>query len=75
MILFPEVQRKAHEELDRVVGKDRFPEFTDQNSLPYMTAVCQEVRVREHPVLPYSRDIQLLGSTVENTASTWYARV
>lgn len=43
MLLYPEVQRKVHEEIDRVVGRERFPEFSDQDSLPYTTAVCREV--------------------------------
>ena len=42
-VMFPEVQRKAQDELDRIVGRDRFPEFADQPSLPYITAMCKEV--------------------------------
>lgn len=45
MLLCPDVQRKAHAELDRVVGRDRFPEFSDQAAMPYLTAICKEVRV------------------------------
>lgn len=43
MILYPEAQRKAQEELDRVVGRDRLPEFSDEESLPYITAMMKEV--------------------------------
>lgn len=43
MLLYPDVQRKAQAELDRVVGSDRLPEFSDERSLPYITAVVQEV--------------------------------
>ena len=43
MIVYPDVQRKAQEELDRVVGRDRLPEFEDQPSLPYITAIQREV--------------------------------
>ncbi|KAJ7274641.1 cytochrome P450 [Mycena rebaudengoi] len=32
--LYPEVQRKAQEELDRVVGHDRLPSFEDRPNLP-----------------------------------------
>ncbi|KAH9483711.1 Cytochrome P450 monooxygenase COX2 [Psilocybe cubensis] len=42
MALYPEVQRKAQEELDRVIGRDRLPEFSDQLSLPYVMAVVKE---------------------------------
>ena len=43
MLLYPEVQVKARERLDRVVGQDRLPELKDQESLPYITAIVREV--------------------------------
>ena len=43
MALYPDVQRKLHEELDRVVGKNRYPEFTDKGDLPYTMAVVTEI--------------------------------
>lgn len=51
MAMFPEAQRKAQAELDAVVGPDRLPEFSDINSLPYMTALVKEV-LRWHVVAP-----------------------
>ena len=42
MLLHPEAQRKAHEELDRVVGRDRLPELSDRESLPYIQCVVHE---------------------------------
>ena len=42
MLLHPEVQRKAHEELDSVVGSDRLPEYEDEPNLPYITAIHRE---------------------------------
>ena len=51
MALHPDVQQQAQEELDRVVGKGRLPEFSDQESLPYVNAVVKEL-LRWHPVLP-----------------------
>src|SRR6185437_10165397 len=41
MILFPETQRRAHEELDRVVGRDRLPTFDDCDKLPYIHAMVR----------------------------------
>lgn len=38
----PEVQKKAHEELDRVVGQDRFPTWEDEPNLPYIRAIIKE---------------------------------
>lgn len=30
LILFPQVQRKAQEEIDRVLGRDKFPTLADR---------------------------------------------
>lgn len=51
MTLFPEVQRKAQEEIDRVIGTTRLPTFNDRDSLPYINAVLLEAW-RWHPVIP-----------------------
>ncbi|KAF5353955.1 hypothetical protein D9756_007034 [Leucocoprinus leucothites] len=41
MALHPEVQKKAQEELDRVLG-GRLPEFNDRPNLPYINAMVKE---------------------------------
>jgi cytochrome P450 len=41
------VQRNAHEELDRVVGRNRLPTLEDEASMPYCRAIIKEV-VRCH---------------------------
>ncbi|KAG1831352.1 cytochrome P450 [Suillus variegatus] len=51
MILNPEVQTKAHAEIDRVVGKDRLPDFNDRPALPYVEAILRET-LRWYPVAP-----------------------
>ncbi|KAJ7061169.1 cytochrome P450 monooxygenase [Mycena amicta] len=43
MLLHPECQQRAHEELDRVVGKGVLPTFHDRESLPYLQCIYQEV--------------------------------
>jgi len=43
MSLHPEVQRKAQEEIDRVVGHDRLPNAQDRKDLPYVNAIMKEV--------------------------------
>ena len=43
MVLNPGAMRKAQEELDRVVGRDRLPDFSDRENLPYIDAVVKEV--------------------------------
>lgn len=39
---FPEPMRKAREEIDRVVGTDRSPTWSDEPDLPYVRAVVKE---------------------------------
>ncbi|KAL0066758.1 hypothetical protein AAF712_006149 [Marasmius tenuissimus] len=51
MTLFPEIQRRAQAEIDRVVGQGRLPEFQDRESLVYVEAVLREVQ-RWQPVVP-----------------------
>ena len=36
LVLNPEVQRKAHEEMDQVVGESRSPTWDDEARLPYL---------------------------------------
>ncbi|TKA78809.1 hypothetical protein B0A55_02231 [Friedmanniomyces simplex] len=58
MSMYPDVQRKAQEELDRVIGTSRLPTFCDCDSLPYLNAI--EEAQRWHPIsvmgLPHATD-------------------
>ncbi|KAJ7624503.1 cytochrome P450 [Roridomyces roridus] len=47
----PDVQKKAQEEIDRVVGSDRLPTFADRPHLPYLEGLIKEVH-RWRPVGP-----------------------
>ena len=51
MALFPDVQKKAQDELDRVVDPDRLPEFDDLDNMPYIRATIMEA-MRWMPVIP-----------------------
>ncbi|KXT15288.1 hypothetical protein AC579_4855 [Pseudocercospora musae] len=51
MMLHPEVQQKAREEIERVVGSERLPCLGDRAHLPYIEAVVQEV-FRWHAIAP-----------------------
>ena len=51
MALYPEVQQRAQEEIDRVVGSDRLPALEDRVTLPYVEAVLLEC-LRFHPMAP-----------------------
>ncbi|KAG8336713.1 hypothetical protein J6590_039794 [Homalodisca vitripennis] len=42
LLLYPDVQRKAQQEIDRVVGKERLPSLTDRLNMPYNEAVVLE---------------------------------
>lgn len=50
MTLFPDVLRKAHDEVDRMVGSDRLPDFGDAGDLPYISALIKELLRWEEPV-------------------------
>lgn len=41
MLCFPEIQKKAQEELDCVLD-GRLPEFSDEADLPYLSALVKE---------------------------------
>ncbi|EIN06323.1 cytochrome P450 [Punctularia strigosozonata HHB-11173 SS5] len=47
----PEVQRRLHEEMDAVVGRERVPCYDDIDNLPYLKATLREVH-RFRPVFP-----------------------
>lgn len=51
MILYPEVQKKLQEELDRVLQRSRRPNLDDKNRLPYTMAVISET-LRINTVVP-----------------------
>ncbi|KAH9040500.1 cytochrome P450 [Lactarius pseudohatsudake] len=64
MTAHPEVQKRAHIELDTVVGRSRTPTSSDAPNLPYIQAMVKEV-LRWRPALPFS----LPHSTIEDD---WY---
>ena len=41
-VLWPEKQKKIHQELDRVIGHDRIPCMDDRSSMPYLEAAINE---------------------------------
>ncbi len=42
MLLYPETQRLAQDQIDKVVGTDRMPTMEDQSSLPYIRCLMKE---------------------------------
>ncbi|KAI0659485.1 cytochrome P450 [Cubamyces menziesii] len=65
MLMYPEVQRKAQAEVDRVVGRDRLPDFSDEPALPYVSALVKEV-LRWRPVTPLAVPHRLTSDDVYN---------
>ncbi|KAK7056377.1 hypothetical protein VNI00_002931 [Paramarasmius palmivorus] len=51
MVLHPEAQKRAQEEIDRVVGRGRMPSVNDQEHLVYVRALVKEL-LRWRPVGP-----------------------
>ncbi|KAI9566868.1 CyP450 monooxygenase [Boletus coccyginus] len=43
MVMFPDVQKKAQAEIDRVTGGSRMPDFSDRTSMVYLEAAYREV--------------------------------
>lgn len=64
MALFPEAQRKAQEELDRVVGRGRLPDWDDEKDLVYVRSLIKEV-LRWRPVNKF-------GMTHATSEDDWY---
>ncbi|EJD42940.1 putative CyP450 monooxygenase [Auricularia subglabra TFB-10046 SS5] len=51
MVLSPEKQKLAQQEIDSVLGHGRLPEHRDRESLPYVNGILLEV-LRLYPVFP-----------------------
>ena len=65
LVMYPEVQRRAQADIDRVVGSERLPNFDDRPALPYIDAIIKEV-LRMHPPLP----IGMSSSSINTPKST-----
>jgi cytochrome P450 len=48
MAINPGIQEKAQTEIDRIVGRNRLPEFSDRPKLPYLEGIYREV-LRSRP--------------------------
>lgn len=41
---YPDIQKRAQDELDRVVGRNRLPTVEDEKNLPYIRAIIKVPR-------------------------------
>ncbi|KAJ7484013.1 cytochrome P450 [Mycena galericulata] len=64
LVMNPELQKKAHQELDAVVGRDHLPKISDMKQMPYLRAMGRET-LRWHPVDP-------LGMQHKSSQDDWY---
>ncbi|KAL1903733.1 hypothetical protein Sste5344_010570 [Sporothrix stenoceras] len=64
MVLNPDTLKRAQEEIDRVVGPSRLPQWDDESSLPYVRAMIKET-LRWRPVNKY-------GMYHSSTEDDWY---
>ena len=51
MLLHPAVQERAQVEIDKVVGSERLPNYSDRSSLPFVEAIMREI-LRWRPAVP-----------------------
>lgn len=51
MLLYPDVQKKALEEIDNLTKGERIPTTADRSHLPYVDAMCKEIK-RWHTIGP-----------------------
>ncbi|KAF9262274.1 cytochrome P450 [Marasmius fiardii PR-910] len=65
MVLHPEVQKRAYDEIISVVGHDRFPDISDREQLPFVESVLQEL-FRWHPVTPFGTPHRALQDDIYN---------
>ena len=59
LLLHPEVQKKAQDEIDAITKRERFPTFEDRPRLPFVNAICKEV-LRWRPAAPLRESYQLV---------------
>ncbi|CCL99497.1 uncharacterized protein FIBRA_01515 [Fibroporia radiculosa] len=63
MACHPEIEKKAQQEIDAVIGNDRLTTLADRDSLPYVNAVCAELH-RWNPVAPLGVSHRLVQDDV-----------
>ncbi|NXH58878.1 CP1A4 protein, partial [Rhabdornis inornatus] len=63
--LYPDVQRKIQEELDRIIGRERRPRLSDRGKLPYMESFILEM-FRHSSFVPFTIPHSTTKATVLN---------
>ncbi|XP_072039612.1 cytochrome P450 2J4-like [Amphiura filiformis] len=69
MMAYPDIQDKVHQEIDNVVGRNRLPNLSDKEQLPYTEATLMEIQ-RIASIVPLgvphyaAEDCALFGYTI-----------
>ncbi|XP_051838201.1 cytochrome P450 1A1 [Antechinus flavipes] len=65
LVAKPEIQKKVHEELDTVIGRERWPMLSDKPQLPYLEAFILET-FRHSSFLPFTIPHSTIRATTLN---------
>jgi hypothetical protein len=68
-IAFPDTLKKAQEELNKVVGRNRLPDWQDENNVPY----CRSM-IKDGGALPSSVDYHMHGSKMMSIVASSFPK-
>ncbi|KAI1702851.1 cytochrome p450 domain-containing protein [Ditylenchus destructor] len=77
MVKYPEIQNKARQEIDTIVGRDRYPIMQDKLLMPYVSAIVLEIQ-RYANIVPFiihtcTSDQTIMGKTIyKDTNMIWH---
>ncbi len=76
MTLHPDIQRKAQNEVDTVVGTTRLPTMEDREDMPYLNCIIKEILRFGSivPLMPHSLDVDDVSAQV-NVIFFWSLKV
>jgi cytochrome P450 len=77
MMLYPEAQKKAQDEIDSVIGTSRLPSVKDQSQLQFTSRLIQEV-LRWCPIVPTGMNFAITAFVVadggDRRSTCYYGR-
>lgn len=72
MVHYPDEQKKLQDEVDKVVGEDRLPDFDDMPQLPRVRAVAKEASVLSTGKLSVESDVYRLFDGVQSLLEAFH---